>query len=499
MSFNLRFAVFFALLACSCHTQTAVQQPQTAKNQPPASGAGGLVPYQMQDPGLILYKPADWTVTPQHTATDLHIVVSEPGGASRVEADFADNRKMNLNSLTLLASFTRQMKQNHPDLNLSETMACKDPAISCAVTTIAYAASGVPMKGRYFFHADNVQAVVRGYQAPAAQFDGKRPLLLDVLTNIHLVPAGAQAAAAKPPLNVQFTQRSASDGSWRLSLPSDWAVTGAQGKVLAGSPDGGSGFLFTSFTIFPPRYMGIQLPPQAIVSAYQPPQQSIGVIWQKFNNRQIHIIASKADPQTAGYCTVQLRKRCEAADVQLSWVSPKGVACTGSFKVLNGVPSVTGEWFSIVAGIWGPSNNMDQYLPVLDQVARSFSINDQYAQEYIQEGMQNLRALQAQTQQAINGLYSAIDDSRRAAEARSDSRERSVDAFSDYMLGNSYWISDVEGGKVYATDPWGTEDTQTQQRLEGAPYDYINFTGQNPNYPSEQMREVTSYDLNHLQ
>jgi hypothetical protein len=52
---------------------------------------------------------------------------------------------------------------------------------------------------------------------------------------------------------------------------------------------------------------------------------------------------------------------------------------------------------------------------------------------------------------------------------------------------------------VYATDPWGTEDTQTQQRLEGAPYDYINFTGQNPNYPSEQMREVTSYDLNHLQ
>jgi hypothetical protein len=493
MSLSFRYAVLLALLASSCRTQTPVNQPQ-------AAGVRGLVPYEMQDPGLILYKPADWTVTPQHTATDLHIVVSEPGGASRVEADFADNRTAKFNSLTLLASFTRQMKQNHPDLNLSEIMACKDPAISCAVTTIAYTANGVPMKGRYFFHADTVQAVVRGYQAPAAQFDGKRPLLLDVLTNIHLVSAGAQAAATKPPLNVQFTQRSAPDGSWRLSLPSDWSATGAQGKVLAGAPDGGSGFLFTSFTIFPPRYMGgIALPPAAIVSPYVSPPQAIGVIWQKFNNRQIHILASKADSQTAGYCTVQLRKRCEAADVQLTWVSPKGAACTGSFKVLNGVPSITGEWFSIVAGIWGPSNDMDQYLPVLDSVARSFSINDQYAQEYIQEGMQHLRALQAQTQQAINGLYAAIDDSRRDAEARSDSRERSVDAFSDYMLGNSYWISDIEGGKVYATDPWGTTDTETRNRLEGAPYDYINFEGQNPNYPSEQMREITSYDVQHMQ
>jgi hypothetical protein len=454
----------------------------------------------MKDPGLILYKPANWTVTPQHTATDLHILVAEPGGAARVEADFADNRGTKFNSLTLLASFTRQMKHKNSDLALSEIMACKDPAVSCAVTTIAYTVNRVPMKGRYFFHADDVQAVVRGYQAAAAQFDAKRPLLLDVLTNIHLVTASDQATAAKPPLNVQFTTRSAPDGSWKLSMPTDWSATGAQGKVLAGAAGGSSGFLFTSFQIYPPRYMGgIQLPAAAIVSPYVPPQQAIGVIWQKFNNRQIHIIASTPDPQTAGYCTVMLRKRCDAADVQLSWVSPQGAVCTGSFKVLNGVPGITGDWFTIVAGIWGPSNDMDRYLPVLAQVAQSFSINDQYAKEYIEEGMQHLRALQAHTQRAMNGLYAAIDDSRRAAEAASNGLERSADAFSDAMLGNSYWISDIEGGKVYATDPWGTEDTQTGQRLEGAPYDYINFTGQNPNYPSEQMREVTSYDVQRMQ
>jgi hypothetical protein len=65
----------------------------------------------------------------------------------------------------------------------------------------------------------------------------------------------------------------------------------------------------------------------------------------------------------------------------------------------------------------------------------------------------------------------------------------------DYRRGNTYWISEMEGGKVYATDPWGTRDTWTGDYYEGRQHDYVHFEGQNPRHPSETMREVSSYEL----
>jgi hypothetical protein len=79
-----------------------------------------------------------------------------------------------------------------------------------------------------------------------------------------------------------------------------------------------------------------------------------------------------------------------------------------------------------------------------------------------------------------------------ARQARKDNMDSKWD---DYRRGNSFWISEMEGGKVYKTDPWGTQDTQTGDRVEGAPYDYVHFEGQNPRHPSENMREVSSYEL----
>lgn len=67
----------------------------------------------------------------------------------------------------------------------------------------------------------------------------------------------------------------------------------------------------------------------------------------------------------------------------------------------------------------------------------------------------------------------------------------------DYRRGNSYWVSELEGGKVYATDPSGTKDTVTGGYYEGKAYDWTNFGGQNPLHPSESMREIGSYELEH--
>lgn len=36
----------------------------------------------------------------------------------------------------------------------------------------------------------------------------------------------------------------------------------------------------------------------------------------------------------------------------------------------------------------------------------------------------------------------------------------------DYRRGDSYWVSDLEGGKVYHTGTWGTKGTRTGDHYE---------------------------------
>ena len=62
----------------------------------------------------------------------------------------------------------------------------------------------------------------------------------------------------------------------------------------------------------------------------------------------------------------------------------------------------------------------------------------------------------------------------------------------------SYWVSDLEGGKVYGTDSHGTRDTATGDYYQGRGYNWVNFEGQNPHHPSETMREISSSELREL-
>jgi len=63
-----------------------------------------------------------------------------------------------------------------------------------------------------------------------------------------------------------------------------------------------------------------------------------------------------------------------------------------------------------------------------------------------------------------------------------------------YIRGQQDWISAMEGGTVYHTDSWGTKNTVTGDYHEGKPYNYVHFTGKNPQY-NEQMQAVDSRQL----
>jgi hypothetical protein len=284
-----------------------------------------------------------------------------------------------------------------------------------------------------------------------------------------------------------------------MLLPADWSFQGQAGRVLAVAPEGSvcAGFLFTTFEVFPPN-LGASLPREAIVSGYVPPSRFIPLVFQKFGNRNTQVIQNAPDRETMSACLERFRGPCDAEKIILRWDSPRNQSCVGGFLVINGRPGFSGIWTSLVAGLWGPAQDIERYVPVLDRIGKSFAINDQFAARYIQEGVQNLQRQFERTQEAMRDLNRAREDNQRAWEARQERKDASDARWDDYRRGNSYWISELEGGKIYQTDPWGTQDTTTGQRYEGAPHDYVHFEGQNPRHPSENMRELSSYEVQKL-
>jgi hypothetical protein len=455
-----------------------------------AAPTTGLKRFVSANPSFVLFKPDDWKVRNEEANDTLRISVSNPEGTSRVENLFADNPQGKDNSLTLLVSKAKEIKSYYPDLLISDVQVCKDREVSCAAATLSYTVQGTSIKGRFYFHAGPKLTTIRSYSAPASRLEAQRAMLLDILTNLHV--RGGPA-----PVSTTLVNRRAADGSLSLSLPEDWTFLAQRGTAMAVAPGGGAGFIFTAFQVMPSNY-GVVPPPNVIVSGYQRPADFVPKVFAKFGNRDIRVLGSMPDSATVADCPRRIGKMCDAADVQLSWVSPKGTACIGSFKVLNARPGVTRQWFSIVAGMWGPGNGLAQYMPILEQVGASFKINDAYAAGYIRNGLAHLRALQQKTAQAMQGLYDAIHANQSDYESRVARKEASDAKADDYRRGNSYWISDLEGGKVYATDPWGTKDTRTGEWYDGASHGYIHFEGQNPAHQSENMREVSSYDLKQM-
>ncbi len=462
-------------------------------NSPQQRRDGGALPlkrYVSAQPAFVLFKPEDWTVRSEAAGGTLRVAVVDPEATASAEIMFSANAQGRHTTLSLMSARIGELRARHRDLSVDAVGVCRDAAVSCAVASLSYADAGVPTRARYYFHADPQIVSVRSVRAPAARFDAQRATLLEVLANIHV-------SAGKPPVQARLVERRAPDGSLTLALPAEWRFLAQKGTVLAGAPGGASGFVFTVFAVHSSSY-GVNPPPGVIVSGYQPPGAFAPRVFAQFGNRDIRVVGAAADPATAAECPGRIGRACEAADVVLSWTSPEGNACIGGFKLVNAQPGVTGQWFSIVAGIWGPAHDLSRHLPLLEQVAKSFRINDAYASRYIQNGLAQLRLQEQKTRGAMQGLYDAIGANQAAYEDRVARKEASDARGDDYRRGNSYWISDIEGGKVYATDPWGTKDTRTGDRVEGAPYNYIRFEGQNPAHPSENMRELSSYEVQRL-
>lgn len=475
-----------------------------AGQMPPGQGGGSALKPCVSGGGLyVIYKPADWKVAEELRDDSLRVIVQSPDGASMADFFWARNAGGKPDALWFLSAFCQMLRQRHPDASLSEVYASRDSAR--AMATVRYGAGPGAAKGRYYFESAPDCLSAQGYCAPESRLESDRPLLLNIMASLAFnsakTPAPGQPDTTPPQVQhvrVPLVPRRAADGSLTMKAPADWSFLAQAGRVVTGSPDGGSGFIFTVFT-GNPMAVGASIAQGVIASQYLPPAQTMASVFRAFGNRDFAVRSAQPDTATARAFPSYVGRQCDAQDMVVAWASPGGVACVGAFKVINALPSVTGMWFSIVAGMWGPELEFARYFPMLEEVASSFSIDDRYARTYIQAGLENLRRLRQKTADAMRDLGAARERGQSDWEARQARKDYMDSKWDDYRRGNSYWVSDMEGGKAYRTDNWGTQDGVTGDYYEGKPYNWVNFEGRNPSYPSETMREVSGYELQQVQ
>jgi hypothetical protein len=466
---------------------------------PLLAGAGAaLEPYVAPSKLYALHKPPGWKVTDEARPDSFAISVGAPDGSagatllwSRAAAGGKPPK-----ALDLLKQVAVEERKRRPGATFEHLLVSKGGGR--AAVDERFSQGGVAFQCRLFLDTDGRKWSLQAYRAREADLATQRPVLMNILMSVALIkaPRGGGAGAAPPP--EPLAERRAPDGSLKLRVPRNWNFLAAKGRVITGAPDGSCGFIFTAFT-GAPQAPGATVLQGTIGRPYLRPAPALSYILAGFGHRDIQVLQTTPDAATAAQYRATIRGgNCEVADVVAAW-TPKGGSrpAMGAFKVLNSLPGLMGTWTCILAGIWGPREGFANHLPVLEQVAGSFGINDPYARSYIRAGLENLKRLQAQTAAAMRDLNYAREDLQKAWEARQARQDYMDSKWDDYRRGDSYWVSDLEGGKVYHTDTGGTKDTRTGDYYEGGGYTWTHFEGGNPRHPSETMREVSSYELTH--
>ena len=441
-------------------------------------------------------KPKEWKVEENYTGNSASVIVCDKSRITGVKFYVSKNDAKIKDSLYFLGENVKNNRKKFPDFKCDKTWAARDK--SRAITEVYFTAKGTPVLGKFYYIVNPNKLLIMSYQAPGDVFSRYKGMLLTILNNINFNDQHEEQKRIQSiqPVQVQMVWRQAPDGSARFMAPANWQYQAKKGKTIVGSEQEDAGFVFTSVEAFA-RNPGV-LVPGVLISPYLPPNQFIGLFLRNFGQaKNVHVIEKKLDHQTVREAAQFLRAQCEAQDLVVKFSAKSGRSCLATFKVITAHPALfSGQWWSIVSGFWAQESRFPAYAPLLENIAKSYKINDAWASNYIQSGLANLRRLKQKTQQSIQKLHQARYDQQRSWEANQARKDYSNWKFSQYLRDESNWVSNLEGGKVYHTDSWGTKDTWTGDYYEGSSYNYVNFEGENPRHPSlEDMQEINSYEL----
>lgn len=459
----------------------------------PTARVAAMEKYVSPQANFVLYRPAGWRVEENTAPSSWVVGVTSPDG--ELDTSVLSGRDAFGGPVAALAALIKVMGTAGRDLRVEN--AERDARGERALASYAFRhPTRGAREGRLWVRAADGAFFAVRCEAPAGRLAENRALLLGIALNLHVMKRGFEpvtAAEAAPPRPLPLTRRVLPDGSASFGLPAGWTFQPlGPAQFFARDPASGASFMVATVEVMSPR-MGVRLP-NVPVSDFLEPAEAWPFLTRTLISNVRYVEANALPDVDASLAQVYTIGPVRTAALVYTFDGKDGAGKGFTLGASLGTRLQT-NWKFWHMTLTTPAGEFDRLLPTLAAMAGSFTIDDRFARSYVAAGLARLRQLEAQTRAVVAQNARDIHDMMQQAY---DERQRSQD-YIDYqrtgfIRGETDWISNVEGGTVYHSDAWGTQNTYTGESWEGAPFDSAHFDGTSPKH-DESLVAVDSREL----
>lgn len=484
----------------------------TGQGQPAAETGPAMERYQSPDGKVLLYKPADWTVSQEPMGEGAFALsVTEPQEKAAVMFMTFPTGEEIKDSVALAAKCLTAMTQEIP--TLKTTSVTSSPERERTIAQITLTDEGEKGIGRgYFFHTQSTGTV---YILLAREnvWNEVRPTLTTVAANLAYAPQGVtavleqgrqlaeqtpapqsgpalspaamiQQASRRPGRQVPLHSAALPDQSMTLQIPQGWSLQGQklQFTTFDNQQTKQRGVGSGSHTIIPTEFAA----PGAINAPYQPPLQALGLVLQLGQvGTDLQLLGEcpteQAIPEAADSIR-QFQAQGMQVDARLLHVRFRSVATGATLRGLFAVQCIampmSPVWQVLADGSWAPDNEYDEWLPLYLRISKSTQVNQQWFAGEMQNRYARQQQLNRNLQNSIAERNQAFDDYMDSLRDADRSRDYISFLWSQTTLEQGTWVAENEGARVYRTDSWGI--VGPEGRIDHPAFNTTHFTGENP-------------------
>lgn len=444
---------------------------------------------------FVLYAPKGWGVAEGQEPGFRTVTVSAPGGTAEA-ALFHGTSPAGNDVPALTRRFTGGIASRFPDFAITASRVSADRRRVVFDGRFTHPRLGRREMRAWVSGGADRTFLWESIEAAEGRLATERRLLLTVLANVRVLRgaygAGGRASALPP---VPLVPYRLAEGSASFKVPRDFRVVElGRGHFVAADPSGLHSFAVADANFLSPR-MGVR-PAGTIVSPYLEPHRALPFLMSA-TGLAADMRADRVFPRpdlanamarvyTAG--PVSIEEFLHSSTV-------KGRRCRGYTFGISFGSRLDTNWNFTHLSVGAPAEEFDGRLLTFVEMLSSYRVNDQWAQQYVANGLARLRQLQQETAAIVTRNAQEIHSMMQAAY---DERQRSQDYIdyqrTSYIRGTQDWISSVEGGAVYHSDSWGTKNLATGERWDGQPYNAVNFEGRSPKH-DETLTRIDSREL----
>ncbi len=466
-------------------TQNAVESstPLTVRSKSPGDKKPAMKKMVTSQANFVVYAPQDWQATEAVNPGFRSIAVTDPSGQYQVTL-FCGISPVGNDVAALTGIFVREIRKMYPDLKTTAAKMAKGRLVFDGTYTDTKRSS---KEFRFWTSVGQGWFTASVIEAPRGKLDAARPRLLTILSNIQITKGAYRTMAGE---KLPMMTHRLNDGSASFHVPTNWQVRDiGVGAFIAGDPAGRYAFLVASAEAITPQ-VGVRGPGLVVSNQLNPHQALAFFAGRQGLMNNIRFLEVKPCTELNAQLARGYNGPAAAEEFVYTFTNAQGLPSKGYTFGISFGSRLNINWRFWHMTVTGPADKFDTFAANYADMLRSYSINDEFARRYIAAGMARVREMERQTSALVARNAREIHDMMNAA---FQERMRSWDYIdyqrTSYIRGTSDWISDVEGGAVYHSDSWGTTNTATGEYYKGAPYNYVNFEGQNPKY-NEQMTPI---------